>query len=52
MDRKGKVVKVYERLLPWIGLVPLVFRAHKVAELPAGSVRRHGLKTGDLLKVA
>ena len=52
MDRTGKVVKVYERLLPWIGLVPLVLRAHKVAELPAGTIGRHALKEGDLLKVA
>jgi uncharacterized protein len=52
MDKKGRVVKVYERLLPWIGLVPLVLRAHKVAELPAGTVRRYALKSGDMLRVA
>ena len=52
MDKRGRVVKVYEHLLPWIGLVPLVLRAHKVAELPAGTVRQHALKPGELLKVA
>ena len=52
VDRKGVVVKTYERLLPWIGLVPFVWRADKVAELPAGTIRRLAIKTGDELRVA
>ena len=52
VDKTGRVVKTYERLLPWIGLVPFVFRANKVAELPAGTIRRVGIKTGDQLLVA
>lgn len=52
VDRAGVVVKTYERLLPWIGLVPFVFRADKVAELPVGTIRRHAIKTGDRLLVA
>jgi len=52
VDRKGLVIKTYERLLPWIGLVPLVWRADKVAELPVGTIRRHAIKAGDQLLIA
>jgi uncharacterized membrane protein (UPF0127 family) len=52
MDRKGTVVKAYERLLPWIGLVPLVWGADRVAELPAGTIRRTAIKRGDQLIAA
>jgi uncharacterized membrane protein (UPF0127 family) len=52
VDKKGVVLKTYERLLPWIGMVPFVWRADKVAELPAGTIRRHVIKPGDQLLVA
>jgi uncharacterized protein len=52
VDKKGIVVKTYERLLPWLGLVPFVWRADKVAELPAGTIRRHAIRAGDQLLVA
>jgi uncharacterized membrane protein (UPF0127 family) len=52
VDKRGIVVKLYRRLLPWIGLVPLVWRADKVAELPAGAIDRHGIQVGDQLLVA
>jgi uncharacterized membrane protein (UPF0127 family) len=52
VDKKGKVVKTYERLLPWIGLVPLVWGADKVAELPVGTIRRHAIRAGDQLLAA
>jgi len=52
VDKKGVVVKTYERLLPWIGLVPLVWRADRVAELPAGTIRRYAIKAGDQLLIA
>jgi uncharacterized membrane protein (UPF0127 family) len=52
VDKRNVVLKTYERLLPWIGLVPLVWRADKVAELPAGTIRRHAIKAGDQLLVA
>jgi uncharacterized protein len=52
VDKRGVVVKTYERLLPWIGIVPFVWRADKVAELPAGTIRRHVIKPGDQLLVA
>jgi uncharacterized membrane protein (UPF0127 family) len=38
MDRRDRVVKVYRRLRPWIGVVWMVWGAHKVVELRAGSV--------------
>ncbi len=52
VDKKGKVVKLYRRLPPWIGIVPFVWRADKVAELPAGAIDRHGIRVGDELLVA
>jgi uncharacterized membrane protein (UPF0127 family) len=52
VDKKGVVVRTYERLLPWIGMVPFVWRADKVAELPAGTIARHAIKPGDQLLVA
>jgi uncharacterized membrane protein (UPF0127 family) len=52
VDKKNVVVRTYERLLPWIGMVPFVWRADKVAELPVGTIRRHAIKPGDQLLVA
>jgi uncharacterized membrane protein (UPF0127 family) len=52
VDKKGVVVKTYERLLPWIGMVPFVWRADKVAELPVGTIHRLLIKPGDQLLVA
>jgi uncharacterized membrane protein (UPF0127 family) len=52
LDKKGRVLKIYERLRPWTGLVPLVWRADQVAELPAGTARRVGIKPGDRLVLA
>ena len=52
VDKKGVVVRTYRRLLPWISMVPLVWGADKVAELPAGAIDRHGIKVGDQLLVA
>jgi len=52
VDKKGKVVKLYRRLPPWVGIVPFVWRADKVAELPAGAIDRHGIRVGDELLVA
>jgi uncharacterized protein len=52
LDKRGAVLRVYEDVRPWIGVVPFVFRADKVAELPTGAVRRHAIKAGDQLTVA
>ena len=52
VDRSGRVVKVFPRLRPWIGLVPFVFRADRVVELPAGAAGRIGIAPGDQLQVA
>jgi uncharacterized protein len=52
LDKRGSVLRVYERLRPWIGMVPLVWKADKVAELPAGAISRHSIRPGDQLKVA
>jgi uncharacterized membrane protein (UPF0127 family) len=45
-DATFKIVHVAESLKPWTGFVPYVRRALGVVELPAGTVRRFGLKNG------
>jgi uncharacterized protein len=49
LDRSNQVVKVYPHLRPWIGLVPLVWGADRVAELPAGTAQQLQLRAGDRL---
>jgi uncharacterized membrane protein (UPF0127 family) len=47
LDKQQRVVKTYRRLPRWIGLVPLVWGADSVLELPAGTVDGLELKKGD-----
>src|SRR5207237_10628575 len=49
VDKKGTVLKTYERLLPWSWLVPFIWRADKVAELPVCTILRHSISSGDQL---
>lgn len=52
MDRSNQVVGVYHRLRPWIGMVPWVWKADRVAELPAGTAERLRLRPGDQLAIS
>ncbi len=52
LDKSNRVVKVYYALRPWIGLVPLVWKADRVAELPAGTAKRLHLQLGDRLALS
>ncbi len=52
IDKRGTVLRVYEGVRPWLGIVPFVWRADKVAELPVGAIQRHAIKPGDRLSVA
>jgi uncharacterized protein len=52
LDKSNTVVRVYHRLLPWIGLIPFVWRADRVAELPAGTAKRLHLERGDRLALS
>ena len=47
LDKQRRVVKTYRRLPRWIGLVPLVWGADSVLELPAGTADGLELKKGD-----
>lgn len=49
LDRGLRVVRVYAGLRPWMGLVPLVPRAHSVVELPAGALDGLELQPGEPL---
>ena len=52
LDRQDRVKKVYERVLPWIGVVWLVIGARKVVELPVGTLGPLDLKPGDQMELA
>lgn len=48
LDRKRKVLKVRERLVPW--RISGCLRAHSVLELPAGMAEKTGTRAGDQLE--
>ncbi|MBN2200794.1 DUF192 domain-containing protein [bacterium] len=50
LDGKGRVLRAVRRLAPGRVVAP-VPDAQSVLELPAGAIRRHGLRTGDRLTV-
>ncbi|HET8568352.1 MAG TPA: DUF192 domain-containing protein [Candidatus Limnocylindria bacterium] len=49
VDRDRRVVRVVERLGPWVPAV-LAPRATEVIELPAGAAARAGAQAGDVLE--
>ena len=51
LDRQRRVVKVYRGLPRWIGLVPLVWGADSVVELPAGTIDGLPLERGEQLLI-
>jgi uncharacterized membrane protein (UPF0127 family) len=50
LDSGDNVRKVYRRLRPWIGIVPLVWGAKGVVELPAGACDGLELRRGEPLR--
>jgi len=50
LDRLDRVKRVYRRVPPWYGVVWLVWGAHKVVELPAGSLEPYDLPRGEQLE--
>jgi uncharacterized membrane protein (UPF0127 family) len=52
LDRRDRVVKVYRRLPPWIGVVWFVWGAEKVVELPPGTLDGLELSKGYQLELA
>ena len=50
VDRRLRIVRVRPELRPW-RLVPIVFGAHSVLELPAGAVAGLRLERGETLAV-
>ena len=47
LDRQERIKKVFPNLPPWSGVVWLVWGAHSVLELPAGSTAEMDLRLGD-----
>src|SRR5437773_6221768 len=50
VDRRLRVVRVYRGLRPW-RIVPIVFGAHSVVELPSGTVGDLSMPRGDPLAI-
>jgi uncharacterized membrane protein (UPF0127 family) len=50
-DSSMPVLATREALPPWTGIVPLVWRAKGVAELPVGTIRRTGTAVGDRIRL-
>jgi len=51
LDRKGCVLHICHQLRPW-RLSPIVFRARKALELPAGAAAASSTQLGDLIDLA
>jgi uncharacterized protein len=51
VDGSREVLSVHRRLRPWIGLVPLIFGAEGVLELPVGAVDASDTRRGDLVAI-
>lgn len=49
LDRDGRVLKVVHDLSPW--RFSSHFRAKTTIELPAGTLRRHDVRVGDVLEL-
>ena len=50
LDKDYQVVKVVEKLPPWLGL-SLCFPAHATLELPPGTIQKYNIKVGDKLSL-
>lgn len=48
LDKDYQVVKVVEKLLPWLGL-SFCFAAYAALELPLGTIRKYNICVGDTL---
>jgi len=51
-DGVCQVISIHRGLRAWVGLVPLVRRAHGVLELPVGAIERTGTQVGDSLRLS
>lgn len=49
IDKNKAVKKLCEKIPPWLG-VKFCFSAYSVIELPAGTIAKTGIKTGDTLE--
>ncbi len=50
LNKNSRVIKTIENLKPW-RLSPIVWQAKNTLELPAGSISKHKLAVGDLVKL-
>lgn len=51
VDREGRVVRVCRGIRPWRMTLP-VRRARAAVELPAGTLGRHGVDVGEVLRLS
>jgi hypothetical protein len=50
LDKENRIVKIYHAITPW-KMTSLLWKAHSVLEVPAGSSANFGLKQGDQLSI-
>lgn len=49
LDGEGRVVKLYAPLRPWRTSSPIIWRAKRALELPAGTIATSDTRVGDVL---
>lgn len=50
LDKKGEVIAIYDSIVPW-RLTRIHLRAKSVLESAAGSLKRLGIKKGEVLEI-
>jgi uncharacterized membrane protein (UPF0127 family) len=49
LDKQGRVLRIFERVRPWLLMTPYVKGAHIALELEAGAFAQAGVQVGDVL---
>ncbi|AZU63890.1 DUF192 domain-containing protein [Neobacillus mesonae] len=50
LSKEGRIVRMVEDLKPWRFVKPIK-NAYSVIELPSGTIKRHDLKIGEIIKI-
>ncbi|GHH97573.1 DUF192 domain-containing protein [Neobacillus kokaensis] len=50
LSKEGRIVRLVEDLKPW-RIVKPIKNAYSVIELPAGTIKKHDLKIGEIIKL-
>ncbi|NRD76452.1 DUF192 domain-containing protein [Bacillus sp. BRMEA1] len=50
LNKEGRIIKTIEGIKPWRFILPIK-NAYSVIELPAGTISKLGLKTGEMINL-